>query len=136
MIKILKNKYLHLIVVLEIMLSSQRVLAGTLESAQYQQMNAQADALRKEAHFAEGMTLGMVIANVVKAFLSLLGIIFVVLMVWAGYNWMTAGGEEEKVNKAKNTIRRALIGIVIIIASYAITYFVFNSIQGIDAGPT
>ncbi len=69
-----------------------------------------------------------VIAMVIKGFLGLLGIIFVILLVIAGQKWMTAGGEEEKVNEAKDTIKRAIIGLIIVVAAYSITYFVFKSL--------
>jgi len=59
----------------------------------------------------------------------LLGIIFIILMIYAGYNWMTAQGEEEKVTKAKTTIQRAIIGLIIVVSAYAITAFVFKSLQ-------
>lgn len=61
---------------------------------------------------------------VVNVFLSLLGIIFICFILYAGYNWMTASGDEEKVNKAKETITRAIIGIIIIIGAYAIWAFI------------
>ena len=70
------------------------------------------------------------IANIIQAFLGLLGIIFLVLIIYAGYNWMTAAGEEEKVTKAKETLTRAVIGLIIIVAAYSITYFVFKSLSG------
>ena len=74
--------------------------------------------------------LASIVGIVMQTFLSLLGIIFIVLIVYAGYNWMTAGGSEDKVALAKNTLTRALIGLIIIIAAYAITYFVFGSLPG------
>lgn len=61
---------------------------------------------------------------IVKAFLSLLGIIFIGEILYAGYNWMTARGEEEKVTKAKDTIRRSIIGLIIIVGAYAIAQFI------------
>jgi hypothetical protein len=73
------------------------------------------------------------IALVINTFLSLLGIIFVILVLWAGYNWMTAGGDETKVTKAKATISRAIIGLIIIVAAYAITYFVFHALESGNA---
>jgi len=69
-----------------------------------------------------------VVAVVIQAFLGFLGIIFVVLMIYGGYLWMTSRGNEEQVNKAKDTIRRAVIGLIIILSAYAITYTVFNSL--------
>lgn len=77
---------------------------------------------------AANTSVGSIIATVISAFLALLGIIFVVLILIAGYNWMTALGDEEKVTKAKNTLQRAIIGLIIIVAAYAITYFVFNKL--------
>ena len=58
-----------------------------------------------------------VVANI---FFSILSLIFIVLMLYGGYNWMTATGESQKVDKAKDTIRRAVIGLIVIVGSYAI----------------
>jgi hypothetical protein len=49
-------------------------------------------------------------------------------MLVAGYKWMTAGGNEEKVKEAKSQIQHAIIGLAIIIMAYAITYFVFEAL--------
>lgn len=62
--------------------------------------------------------------KIVNVFFSLLGVIFLILMLIAGYNWMTAAGEQAKVEKAQSTIRRAIIGLIIVIGSYAISNFV------------
>jgi hypothetical protein len=66
----------------------------------------------------------IIIINIVKIFLGLLGIIFMVLMIVAGYKWMTAGGNEEKVKEAKSQIKTAIIGLVIIFMAYSIARFV------------
>lgn len=73
-------------------------------------------------------SLASIVSSVIKAFLGLLGIIFLVLLIYAGFKWMTAQGDEQKVEQAKSTITRAIIGLVIIIAAYSITYFVFSSL--------
>lgn len=70
--------------------------------------------------------LASLVGIVIQAFLSLLGVIFLVYMLYAGYNWLIAQGDEEKVTKAKDTIRRAVIGLIITIAAYAISYWVFD----------
>ncbi|MBI4779657.1 hypothetical protein HY797_04390 [Candidatus Falkowbacteria bacterium] len=79
-------------------------------------------------------TLSLLISQIIKAFLGLLGIIFLILIIYAGYNWMTAQGDEEKVTLAKNTLARAVIGLIIIIAAYSITYFVFSNLPGGGGG--
>ena len=63
-----------------------------------------------------GVAMGMV--------LSFLGTIFVILIIYGGFLWMTARGNEEQSKKAKNIIRDAVIGVIIILASGTIMYFI------------
>lgn len=77
---------------------------------------------------ADQFALSDVIGVVIQAALSLIGVVFLILMLYAGYNWMTARGEEDKVTKAKETLMRAIIGIIIVIGSYAIWAFIFSKI--------
>ena len=83
---------------------------------------------------ASETTISQIASTAIKAFLGLLGIIFLVLMVYGGYTYMTAQGEQEKVDKALSTIRRAIIGLIIVVSAYAITYFVFTSLSGGSPG--
>lgn len=69
-----------------------------------------------------------IIGAVIKTFLSILGIIFLILMIYSGYAWMTAHGDEQKVTKAKETITAAIIGLVIVLGAYAITFFVISKL--------
>ncbi len=69
-----------------------------------------------------------IVGIVIDAFLGILGILFLSYLLYAGYNWMTAAGDEEKVTKAKDTIQRAIIGLIVIIGAYAITYFVIDKL--------
>jgi len=69
-----------------------------------------------------------VIGAVIQTFLSILGIIFLILMIYSGYSWMTAHGDEQKVTKAKETITAAIIGLVIVIGAYAITFLVISKL--------
>lgn len=80
--------------------------------------------------FVQAEGVSSIVAAVIQAFLGLLGIIFIVLIVMAGYKWMNAAGNEEKVQEAKDTIRRAIIGLIITVSAYAITYFVFTNLPG------
>jgi len=69
----------------------------------------------------------VIIGTVIKTALGLVGIVFLILMVYAGYIWMIARGDESKTEKAKNTIISSIIGIVIVVAAYAITSFVVTA---------
>ena len=72
------------------------------------------------------ITVSEIAGIAVKTFLSILGIIFIVLMLYGGYLWMTASGNEEQSTKAKELIQAAVIGLIIIVAAYAISFFIFN----------
>lgn len=68
----------------------------------------------------------LIVVNIIKIFLSFLGLIFTVLIIYAGVKWMTARGNEDDVKKAKATIRMAVIGMVIILLAYVITDLVYR----------
>jgi len=74
------------------------------------------------------------ISTIISAALSLVGTIFLILAVYAGIMWMTAGGNEEKVTKAKGIITQAIIGLAITMGAYAITAFVTGSLSGNGGG--
>ncbi len=69
-----------------------------------------------------------IIGNIIGNALSLTSVIFFILMIYGGFRWMLARGNDEDSKKALDTIIAAIIGIIIILASYAITNFVFNSL--------
>jgi hypothetical protein len=71
-------------------------------------------------------TASGIVGTAVNVFFSILGIIFIVLMLFAGYNWMTAAGDNAKVDKAKSTIWRAVIGLIITVSSWAIWDLIFT----------
>ncbi len=78
------------------------------------------------------------IARIIRAALGLLGIVTVVIIIYGGFLWMTAGGNDEQVGKAKKWIYSGIIGLVIIFAAYALTQFIFNQIitaTTTDTGP-
>lgn len=74
--------------------------------------------------------LSAVVGNVIKTMLSLVGIIFLILTVYAGYLWMTARGDDEQVNKAKEIIKSSIMGLFIVVSSYAITVFITSRFSG------
>lgn len=66
--------------------------------------------------------------KVIKVALTLLGTIMLVLVIYAGFLWMTAGGNEDQIGKAKSILSAAVVGIVIILSAYAITDFVISQL--------
>ena len=91
----------------------------------------------REAGFDPGTTettFAETLGTVVKTALSLVGVIFLSLMVYAGYLWMTARGDESQVEKAQKMIRSAVIGLIITVAAHSITSFVVPRIVERTAG--
>ena len=62
--------------------------------------------------------------DIIGIVLSFVGVFFFILVIIGGIQWMTAGGSDEKVNKAKTLITNALIGLIIVLSAYAITNFI------------
>jgi hypothetical protein len=66
------------------------------------------------------------VAEIIRVLLSFIGVIFFVLIIYAGFLWMTAAGEEAKSGKARTIIFDSVVGLAIVIFAYAITTFVLG----------
>jgi len=73
-------------------------------------------------------------ARIINVSLGIIGTIMVAYMVYAGFLWMTSGGDEEGVKKAKTMIRNAIIGLIIVLSSWAIATFVINKLLQANGG--
>jgi hypothetical protein len=93
-----------------------------------ERMNEYVRIIAEKTGLSNSALLPEMIGNIIGIFLSLLGLILVCLIIYGGFIWMTAGGNEEKVIKAKNLIKDAVIGTFLVMASYGITYFVIGSL--------
>lgn len=101
----------------------------------YDASNTGLSASGGAAGFSMTNDLPTIIGTVIKAALGLVGIIFLVLMVYAGIIWMIARGDEGKVEKAKDTIINSIIGLIIVVGAYAITNFVIASFSQPTTAP-
>ena len=86
------------------------------------------------AGLSKGGGLATITGKIVGAGLSLLGIVFLTLMVYGGFLWMTARGDDKTVKKAKDTITHAVIGFAIVAGAYAITEFAITAITRSTSG--
>jgi len=73
----------------------------------------------------------VIVARIINVAFSLMGVIALVLIIYAGFIWMIARGNEEEVKRAIEILKGAVIGLVILFASYSIGYFVFNNLVNI-----
>ncbi len=81
-----------------------------------------------------GADLKVIIARIVQIFFGFLGIIAVLIVMYGGFIWMTAGGDVAKIEKAKKLLVNAVIGLVIIFSAFAIVSFVINALLGNGSG--
>lgn len=70
--------------------------------------------------------IGTTIGEVVNVFLYFVGAVAVIVVIWGGFQYITSSGDSQKATTAKNTIMYAVIGIVVVVMSYAIVNWVFG----------
>lgn len=75
-----------------------------------------------------------IVGRIIYVALGIMGTVLLVIIIYAGFLWMTAGGNEEQIETAKKWIKNAVIGLAIILASYAITYFIITRLMGAIIG--
>ena len=74
------------------------------------------------------------IAKIIRSLLGFIGIIFVILIIYAGFLWMTAGGNESKIEESKKYLSRSVIGLLIILSAYSITGFILCRVIDASGG--
>ncbi|MEK7116179.1 MAG: hypothetical protein AAB879_02165 [Patescibacteria group bacterium] len=92
-----------------------------------------------ESGFVSGASttdLPTIIGRVIGVALTLLGTLLLAYILYGGFLWMTAGGEEKNVTKAKDIIKNAVIGLTIIVAAYALSTFVIKQLNYVLEGTT
>ncbi|MCC7357698.1 Ig-like domain-containing protein [Candidatus Uhrbacteria bacterium] len=76
----------------------------------------------------------LIVVRIINIALGLIGIILVCLILYAGFLWMTSGGKEDQISRAKQILRNAIIGLIIILSAWAITKFVIERLLGATSG--
>jgi len=72
--------------------------------------------------------------SIVSIALMFVGTVFFGLVLYAGFKWMMARGAEQEITKAKEILEMAVIGLLIVAASYAISTLIFNRLSGVSNG--
>ncbi len=117
-------------ILLSFLFSPVTVFAGGLQNA-FQ--NGPLDPVR-DGSGVPTADLGTIAGTIINTALSLVGIMFLILTVYAGFLWMTARGEEAQVEKATKIIRGSVIGLVITLSAYAITLFLTSRLTTLPSG--
>lgn len=72
----------------------------------------------------EGKTFAEGIGSIVSVALGFVGVMFMVLLIYGGFVWMTARGNEQEAEKAKKIITNSIIGLIIVFSAYAFVWFI------------
>lgn|SRR3989344_2396701 len=80
-------------------------------------------------------TLYQTIGKFINLFLAFLGVVFLIIIIYAGFVWMMAKGNQEEVNRAIDWMKNAFIGIIIVLAAYLLTNYVVFRILEVAAPP-
>lgn len=78
-----------------------------------------------------GQTPQGMAVTIVRWLMTFLGIVATVMILYGGFVWMTAGGNEDKVGTAKKIIAAGVVGLVIVLAGFAIITWVVSTSQGL-----
>lgn len=118
-------------------LAASLLVAPALTYAQLTPANTGLTAAAKGSGLTGGCSsagcLNDVIGRTINLLLGFLGIVLLCLFLYAGFLWMTAGGDEKKVGTAKSLILNAVVGLFIISLAYALTDFVLTNLAAVTA---
>ncbi|MFW0838145.1 MAG: hypothetical protein ACKKL5_04045 [Candidatus Komeilibacteria bacterium] len=101
--------------------------ASDLDQLQMGQFDALENAVTGQGD-QEPASVDSIVAYIIRMALSFLGFIFIILIIVSGFQWMTAGGNEETIKTSRKRMTNAVIGLAIVIAAFAISEFVLGTI--------
>ena len=126
----LKNKKSHLYPIFVVVLIGSFLFLADITWAQ--------DTLGTQSLEGTGLAtssdIRVIIANIIRIILGFLGTVAFTLFLYAGFLYMTAGGNADKIERAKLIIRNALIGLVVILSAYGIVTFILSALVGGSIG--
>lgn len=68
--------------------------------------------------------LPIVFFNVANALLVFSGVVAIFLIIWSGVRFITSGGDNKQVSSARSMMTYAIIGLIVVLSSYAIVFFI------------
>lgn len=81
-------------------------------------------------------TTAEIVGGIVKKVVAVLGIIFLILILYASYNWMTAGGNSEDVRKSLAIIKWSIVGAIVVFGAYVISNYVVSNVKKASQTPS
>lgn len=75
------------------------------------------------------VTFAAFLGKLVQMVLNFIGVVFALLIIYAGFLWMTAGGDQQKVDKSKSILKNSIIGLIITLLAIFIVRFVSDILK-------
>ncbi len=133
--RIFKNKIIFSLLFTLVLLVGFYVFTPSFAFAQNQITSAELGLEQVSSTIGLPTTdIRLIVARIIRIALGLLGTVAVVLLIYAGFLWMTAGGNEERISTAKKIMINGVIGLMIILSAYAIVNFVINKLVEATTG--
>jgi len=90
--------------------------------------------VKEDVYLESGTDIRLIIVRLINVFIGLLGLILLGLIIYGGWLYMTSEGDSEKTNKAKEILKNAAIGLLIILSAFAIVNFILRALWGGGGG--
>jgi len=123
----MKKKLFHIFIVLHslfiFLLAIPSRAAGVLQNAL-----DTANRTNAKAQLPDADNPAFIIGDIIKYALGFLGTVFLIFIIYGGFLWMTAAGNEQQIEKAKKILSSSVIGLLIVILSYGLSLFIINVI--------
>ena len=94
--------------------------------------NSRLGDVGRDAGINTSRNVYQIAGSIINVILGFLGLVLLGYLIYAGFLWMTSGGESDKAKEARTMIANAIIGLVIIVAAFAISNFVLTSLVNIS----
>lgn len=107
------------------------VSAQLINPTKKAEMEKNTNSLATETGYPIEKSFEDLAATVIRVITGILGVLFLSFAFVAGYNWMNAGGNEEKIKKSKDTLRDLIIGLILVLAVYALASYLGGLISNL-----
>ncbi len=74
--------------------------------------------------------IGKVIGNAIGIAIIIAAVLALIYLIWGGIQWITSGGDKTALETARGRITNAIVGLIVVVAAWAIFQFVLNFLGG------
>jgi len=124
--KTIKIFFISCIVIFNVFIQNTYVVIGSTLMTNQIGFNS-SNKEQNVSNLFSGLNIYRIIIFFIKTLLSLVGLIFLIMLIWAGWKYLTSQGNEDEIKKSLSQIRSAIIGLIIITSAYILTAWITDS---------